>query len=65
MDYRSLFLQFECAALLYKTKTVADVKKDFLNICEVGEEMTLEKVKKWPWYVRFAEAVCGLFAPMF
>lgn len=65
MDYRSLFLQFECAALLYKTKTVEAVKRDFLDLLEVSEEMTLEKVKKWPWYVRLAETVCGVFAPMF
>lgn len=65
LDYRSLFLHFECAALLYKTSTVTDVKKDYLDTLEVCEEITLEKVNGRPWHTRFIEMVFGIFAPLF
>lgn len=38
LDYRSLYLHFECGIFLYKTKTIKDIKKDYiktLNLCEI------------------------------
>jgi len=65
LDYRSLFLNFECAALLYQASTVADVKKDFLQTQEICELITMEQIKAQPWYIRFAQLVLRPFAPLF
>ena len=35
MDFRSLYLHFECGAIFYDTPVVADVKKDFLETLEL------------------------------
>ncbi len=44
-DYRSLFHHYECAVLLSGTKTVADMKEDFLATFAVSEEMDEEKAR--------------------
>lgn len=42
LDYRSLYLSFECGAVMYRTRAVGQVKEDFLNtlsVChEIGEK---------------------------
>ena len=49
MDYRSLYLHFECGVFLYKTKSVMQIKEDFLNILKVSQNITLEDTKKVKW----------------
>ena len=64
MDYRSLFLHFECATWLYKSKCVSEIKEDFLKTLEVCKKITLEQCKKTPWYKRFVRGILNLFAPL-
>ncbi len=64
MDYRSLFLHFECATWLYKAKCVSEIKNDFLKTLDVCEKITLEDCKKTPWYKRLTRAVLSLIAPL-
>lgn len=40
LDYRSLYLHFECGVWMYKTECIADIKSDFLHIFEESEEIT-------------------------
>ena len=35
MDYRSLYLHFECGVWMYKTKSILDIRDDFLKTLEV------------------------------
>lgn len=38
MDYRSLYLHFECGVIMYESSAVAEVKEDFLcTLCECHE----------------------------
>ena len=38
MDYRSLYLHFECGVIMYESSAVAEVKEDFLRtLCECHE----------------------------
>lgn len=64
LDFRSLYLHFECATWMYKTSSIADVKKDFLNTLEKCEEITLEKCQKVNLLVRIMRAFLRFFAPM-
>lgn len=43
LDYRSLYLHFECGVWLYKAECVCDIKKDFLEIFAECEEITEAK----------------------
>lgn len=63
MDYRSLYLHFECGVFIYKSKAVMQVKEDALEVFKKCEEITPEKCqKKFP--IRLIQAVLRLFAPL-
>ena len=46
LDYRSLYLHFECAALLYGTPAVADMEADFQDTLKKCRRITLEDCRK-------------------
>ena len=46
MDYRSFYLQFECAVLIYKSSVLNDIKSDFLATLEKCEQIDKEQWKK-------------------
>lgn len=41
MDYRSLYLHFECGTFMYKTSAVLDLKNDCLKVFDVSEEVKM------------------------
>lgn len=65
LDYRSLYLHFECAALIYDNPAVFDIKRDFLETMRVSEEITLEKYKKMRRGSGLLMSVLRVFAPLF
>lgn len=64
LDYRSLYLHFECATWFYRSTCIEKMKEDFLETLEKSKAVTLEECKKLPWYRKFCRAVLKLFAPM-
>ncbi len=63
-DYRSLYLHFECATFLYKTKTVDDIKTDFLKTQEISIQVTEEDCKKVKIIERVLRIILRLIAPL-
>lgn len=53
LDYRSLYLHFECGLRMYGTDSVMEVKEDFLNTLASCQEITKEDCK------------CGFFMRLF
>ncbi len=45
LDYRSLYLHFECGTWLYKTPCIKDIKEDFRKVFPKCREVTLENCK--------------------
>jgi cardiolipin synthase len=43
LDYRSLYLHFECGVWLYNAECIADIKKDFFEIFDVSEQIRKSK----------------------
>lgn len=64
LDYRSLYLHFECGVFLYNTQSVMDVKQDALETFEKSILVTTEMLKPVPVRV-ILQAVLRLFAPLF
>ncbi|MEG1662297.1 MAG: phospholipase D-like domain-containing protein, partial [Clostridiales bacterium] len=64
LDFRSLYLHYECAACLWNAEAVMDVKKDFLGIIEKCGEVTIEQCHKAHWYQRLLYSVLRTFAPL-
>lgn len=63
-DYRSLYLQFECGVLLYKTRTIQALREDFENTLSMSQEISLEECKRVPIHIRFMRSLMRLFAPL-
>ena len=63
LDYRSLYLHYECNALFYKASILKDLKKDFETSMEVSRERTLQQEKKGVLY-RIVNGVLRIFAPL-
>ncbi|GAB6168881.1 cardiolipin synthase [Clostridium carnis] len=64
MDYRSLYLHFECGVFLYKTKSVLQIKEDFLETLEKCQKISLEDCYKVRWSNIFIRAILRVFAPL-
>ena len=63
LDFRSLYLHFECGVWMYKTKSVAAVKKDFLDTLSKCHEITLKDCSRNA-VQRVIQDVLRLFAPL-
>ena len=63
LDYRSLFLHFECNAVFYKADIIWDLKKDYLATQNESRERTEGDIKKGLLY-RFGNNVLRLIAPL-
>ncbi len=64
LDFRSLYLHFECATWMYKTDSVLKVKEDYLKTLEKCEEITYSDCRKVNIFVRIGRGLLRLFAPM-
>ena len=63
LDYRSLYLHFECGCWMYKTASVMQVKQDALNTFEISREIDLDFCRNRNIAVRGFQAILRLIAP--
>ncbi len=63
MDYRSLYLHFECAAWMCKSTAVGQVRDEFESTLEKCEEITAEACR-YNVFVRLIQNIFRLFAPL-
>lgn len=64
LDYRSLFLHFECGVFLYRTTSVAEVKEDMCQTLAACRQVSLEETKENRFFVRLFHGALKLFAPL-
>ncbi len=64
IDYRSLFLHFECAAYCYSNSVVSDIEKDFRETIKKSRQIFLEDCKKYSIIKGFIGRFLRLFAPL-
>ena len=64
LDYRSLYLHFECGVWMYNTDSIKEVKQDFIETLEKSQEITLEMCKNVSKPRKFLRAILKLFAPL-
>jgi cardiolipin synthase len=63
LDFRSLYLHFECGVLLYSSETIAAIKEDFLHTLPGSQEMTLKDCARNA-FQRVVQDVLRVFAPL-
>ncbi|WP_446897810.1 cardiolipin synthase [Clostridium sp. LBM24168] len=64
MDYRSLFLHFECATYMYNIPAVNEIYKDFLRTKAVSKKVEKEVWEKRNFLKKIVESILRLFAPL-
>lgn len=64
LDFRSLFLHFECGVWMYRSKAVMEVKEDCLETFACSEEISLEFCRSRNVTVRAIQGIMRLFAPL-
>ena len=64
MDFRSLYLHFECAVLLYKNVEITSMEQDFQATLKACRQMHQEDYGKQPLVNRAAGKILRLLAPL-
>lgn len=64
LDYRSLYLHFECATWLYRCSCIAAIYEDFKHTQEVSQEITLADCRAVPFRKRLLRSALKVFAPL-
>lgn len=64
MDFRSLYLHFECGTFLYRTECIKDLKKDSLETIEKSREIHLSDCKDG-FFAGMLDSILRVFAPLF
>ncbi len=64
LDYRSLYLHFECGVWMYRSQAVGQVKEDVLNTINSSAEITLEACRETKRFTRLIQSILRLLAPM-
>jgi cardiolipin synthase len=64
MDYRSLYLHFECGVWMYQSKAVMQVKEDVLQVLEECTLITSEFCRNRNIVIRIMQNILRLFAPL-
>lgn len=64
LDYRSLYLHFECAVMLYRNEAVAAVEKDFQDTLDKCIAVTPDDFGNQPLRDQIAGKVFRLLAPL-
>ena len=64
LDFRSLYLHYECAAWMYKTPAVAEIKQDFLTTLARSQEVPVDDCQKVKGIRRLGLSILRIFAPL-
>ncbi|MCR4837875.1 MAG: hypothetical protein K5897_02915 [Eubacterium sp.] len=63
LDYRSLFLHFECNSIFYKADILQALKADYIATLSECREVTLESLNHGKWH-KFVDNLLRLLAPL-
>lgn len=64
LDFRSLYLHFECGVWMYNTDSVHQVKNSTLEALKISKQVTLEDIKNTPKIKKIIRTFFRIFAPL-
>lgn len=64
LDFRALYLHFECGTLLYKTDSVKKVTEDMIDTFRKSREILLEDCENKNFFYQLFLSVMQLFSPL-
>ncbi len=63
-DYRSFYLHFESAAVLYGCSVIDDIRKDFEETLKLSQKITMDDCRNRPVYMKISGSILNMFAPL-
>ena len=63
MDYRSLYLHFECGAYLFETESIEAIKEDVLKTIEKSKKIEQDDLKQG-LLARLFDAILAIISPL-
>ncbi len=63
LDFRSLYLHFECGVRLYESRAISAAKEDFLETLDICHRITSKDCKS-NLFIRILQDVMRIFAPL-
>lgn len=63
-DYRSLYLNYECALLMHKVPAIEHIENDFVSTQDMCTEITIEGYRKFRLWGRLFGKLLKFFAPL-
>ncbi|MBR1568675.1 MAG: cardiolipin synthase [Lachnospiraceae bacterium] len=64
MDFRSLYLHFECGVWMYNNSVIEEIGNDFKETLKKCRELTIEEYQKLHWYQRVWRALLRFLSPL-
>lgn len=64
LDYRSLYLHFECGAWMYKTSCITQIRDDILKTQEQSQPITPADYAHDSFFIRLGHDLLRIFAPL-
>lgn len=64
LDFRSLYLHFECAAYIYKNPEVAKIEADYCETLKDCSMVTIMECKNRPLFYKICGQMLRIFAPL-
>ena len=64
LDYRSLYLHYECGSIFYKNESLVDIKKDFSDTFDKSQLIDLQYYYKLNVVYRFIGRILRIFGPL-
>lgn len=64
MDFRSLYLHFECGVWMFDSSVISEIKNDYVNTLEKCDEVTLEEVEQTSVIKQFFQSILRLISPL-
>ena len=64
LDYRSLYLHFECGVFMYRSQAVMELKQDVLDTIAGSKQITLDFCRNRNIFSKLLQSILRLFAPL-
>ena len=64
LDFRSLYLHFECAVYMYQNEEIQAIEYDFQETLKQSQEITLDDCRRYPLWRKLCCSCLRLIAPL-
>lgn len=64
LDFRSMYLHYECGSLFYRTEGLKDIKADFLDTFEKCQQITMKEYYKFSIWQKLTGRIFRIFGPL-